>query len=169
MAAMLHDVGKVAISDLILKKPARFTPEEYRIMQHHTLYGAELFDDPQSEMDNVCREIALTHHENWDGTGYPGWVDPVTERPVKTDAQGRTLGRVGEEIPLTGRIVSLADVYDALCSKRVYKDPWPEEQVLREIRGLSGTKFDPELVNIFFDILPNIKQVRALYPEAELG
>ncbi|MDR0997496.1 MAG: HD domain-containing protein [Treponema sp.] len=168
VAAMLHDVGKVAISDLILKKPARFTPEEYRVMQHHTLYGAGLFDDPQSEMDTICREIALTHHENWDGTGYPGWIDPVTERPLKTDIQGKILGRVGEEIPLTGRIVSLADVYDALCSKRVYKDPWPENQVLQEIQGLSGTKFDPELVHIFFEILPNIKQIQALYPEAGL-
>jgi HD-GYP domain-containing protein (c-di-GMP phosphodiesterase class II) len=167
VAAMLHDVGKVAISDLILKKPGRFTPDEYRIMQHHTLYGAGLFDDPQSEMDSICREIALTHHENWDGSGYPGWVDPLTEKPVKTDAQGNILGRAGEEIPLTGRIVSLADVYDALCSRRVYKDPWPEDNVLNEIRALSGAKFDPELVDIFFEILPNIKQIQALYPETE--
>ncbi|MDR2136066.1 MAG: HD domain-containing protein [Treponema sp.] len=167
VAAMLHDVGKVAISDLIRKKPGRFTPEEYLIMQHHTLSGAGLFDDPQSEMDTICREIALTHHENWDGSGYPGWVDSQTEKPLKTDAQGRTLGRVGEEIPLTGRIVALADVYDALCSKRVYKDPWPEDSVLKEIRALSGAKFDPELVDIFFEILPNIKQIQAMYPEAE--
>jgi HD-GYP domain-containing protein (c-di-GMP phosphodiesterase class II) len=169
VAAMLHDVGKVAISDLILKKPSRLTPDEFRIMQHHTLYGAGLFDDPQSEMDNICREIALTHHENWDGSGYPGWVDPVTGQPIKTDAEGNVLGRVGEEIPLAGRIVALADVYDALCSKRVYKDPWPEESVLKEIRELSGTKFDPELVDIFFEILPNIKQIRAMYPEMESG
>jgi response regulator RpfG family c-di-GMP phosphodiesterase len=169
VAAMLHDVGKVAISDLILKKPGRFTPDEYRIMQHHTLYGAGLFDDPQSEMDIICREIALTHHENWDGSGYPGWIDPLTEEPIKTDAQGKVLGRVGEEIPLTGRIVSLADVYDALCSRRVYKDPWPEDNVLKEIRGLAGAKFDPELVDIFFEILPNIQQIQALYPETESG
>jgi response regulator RpfG family c-di-GMP phosphodiesterase len=167
VAAMLHDVGKVAISDLILKKPGRFTPEEYRIMQHHTLYGAGLFDDPQSEMDVICREIALTHHENWDGSGYPGWVDPLTGKPLKTDAQGGVPGRAGEEIPLTGRIVALADVYDALCSKRVYKDPWPEDNVLQEIRALSGAKFDPDLVNIFFEILPNIKQIQVMYPEAE--
>jgi HD-GYP domain-containing protein (c-di-GMP phosphodiesterase class II) len=167
VAAMLHDVGKVAISDLILKKPGHFTPDEYRVMQHHTLYGAGLFDDPQSEIDTICRDIALTHHENWDGTGYPGWVDPLTEKPIKTDAQGKVLGRVGEEIPLTGRIVALADVYDALCSKRVYKDPWPEDKVLTEIRSLTGAKFDPELVDIFFEILPNIKQIRAMYPEAD--
>jgi HD-GYP domain-containing protein (c-di-GMP phosphodiesterase class II) len=167
VAAMLHDVGKVAISDLILKKPARFTPEEYQVMQHHTVYGAVLFDDPQSELDNICRDIALTHHENWDGSGYPGWVDPVTGEPSKTGADGKALGRVREEIPLTGRIVAIADVYDALCSKRVYKNPWSEEDVLAEIRKLSGTKFDPELVDVFFEILPNIKQIQALYPEQE--
>jgi HD-GYP domain-containing protein (c-di-GMP phosphodiesterase class II) len=167
VAAMLHDVGKVAISDLILKKPARFTPEEYQIMQHHTIYGAALFDDPQSELDNICRDIALTHHENWDGTGYPGWVDPVSEEPIKTGPDGKPRGRVGEEIPLTGRIVAVADVYDALCSKRVYKDSWKEADVLMEIRKLAGSKFDPELVDVFFEILPNIKQIQALYPETD--
>jgi HD-GYP domain-containing protein (c-di-GMP phosphodiesterase class II) len=167
IAAMLHDVGKVAISDIILKKPARFTPEEYLVMQHHTLYGARLFDDPQDSIDNIARDIALTHHENWDGTGYPGWVDPFTEKPLKTDKDGNVLRRKGEEIPLTGRIVAVADVFDALCSKRVYKEPWNEEQVLTEIRNLSGTKFDPELVDIFFEILPSIKQIQTLYPEAK--
>ncbi|MDR2069117.1 MAG: HD domain-containing protein [Spirochaetaceae bacterium] len=167
MAAMLHDVGKVAISDVILKKPARFVPEEYLIIQHHTLYGAALFDDPQSELDMVARDIALTHHENWDGTGYPGWIDPVTEQPIKTDADGKPLGRKGEEIPLPGRIVAIADVYDALCSKRIYKEPWPEEQVLEEIRRLSGSKFDPFLVECFFESLHNIKQIQALFPEQE--
>jgi HD-GYP domain-containing protein (c-di-GMP phosphodiesterase class II) len=165
IASMLHDVGKVAISDMILKKPARFTPEEYLVMQHHTLYGAGLFDDPQSPIDVIARDIALTHHENWDGTGYPGWIDPLTRSPVKTDEAGKPLGRKGEEIPLAGRIVALADVFDALCSKRVYKEPWSEEQVLAELRQLGGTKFDPELVDIFFEILPSIKQMQNLYPE----
>ena len=169
IASMLHDVGKVAISDVILKKPARFTPEEYKIMQNHTLYGAQLFVDPQSPMDRISKDIALTHHENWDGTGYPGWVDPSTGQPVKTDASGRVLGRKGDEIPLTGRIVALADVYDALCSKRVYKEPWTEDKVLDEIISLRGTKFDPEIVDIFFEIFPNIKQVQSLYPEQELA
>ncbi|GHV60170.1 phosphohydrolase [Spirochaetia bacterium] len=165
VAAMLHDVGKVAISDVILKKPGRLTPEEYLVMQHHSVYGAGLFDDPQSSMDTFSCDIALTHHENWDGSGYPGWVDPVTGTPLKTDAKGKPLGRRGEEIPLTGRIVALADVFDALCSKRVYKEPWPPERAFAEIRRLSGTKFDPELVDIFFEILPNIKQIQSLYPE----
>ncbi|MDR1637234.1 MAG: HD domain-containing protein [Treponema sp.] len=166
IGAMLHDVGKVAISDMILKKPARFTPEEFAIMQHHTIYGAGLFYDPQSDLDNISWDIALTHHENWDGSGYPGWVDPVTGKPVSTDSEGRPLGRKGEEIPFAGRIVAIADVFDALCSRRIYKEPWSEEQVLQEIRNLSGIKFDPELVDVFFEILPHIKQVQNFYPES---
>jgi HD-GYP domain-containing protein (c-di-GMP phosphodiesterase class II) len=167
ISAMLHDVGKVAISDVLLKKPGRFTPEEYLVMQRHTVYGAGLFDDLHSELDARSRDIALTHHENWDGSGYPGWVDPTTEKPVKTDTEGKPLGKKEEEIPFTGRIVALADVYDALCSRRVYKEPWEEDQVLSEIRTMRETKFDPELTDIFFDVLPNIKQVRNLYPEAD--
>jgi len=165
ISSMLHDVGKVAISDVILKKPARFTPEEFLIMQHHTSYGASLFDDPHSPTDIIAQEIAFTHHENWDGTGYPGWIDPVTLKPIKTDENGKPLGKKFEEIPLTGRIVAIADVYDALCSRRVYKDPWSEDQVLEEMKKISGTKFDPDLIEIFFEILPNIKQTRELYPE----
>jgi HD-GYP domain-containing protein (c-di-GMP phosphodiesterase class II) len=167
IASMLHDVGKVAISDIILKKPARFTPEEYKIMQHHTIYGAKLFEDPQSSLDNLSKDIALTPHENWDGSGYPGWIDPISEAAQKTDAEGGVLGRKQTEIPLAGRIVAIADVYDALCSKRSYKEPWPESKVLDEILSLSGTKFDPELVDIFFEIFPNIKQIQRLYPEME--
>ena len=166
IASMLHDAGKVAISDVILKKPARFTPEEYKIMQDHTIYGASVFDDVQSPLDTLSRDIAFTHHENWDGTGYPGWVDPDTGVPIKADLNGKPIGKKGEEIPLPGRIVCIADVFDALCSKRVYKDPWTEEDVLREIRNMTGTKFDPELVDVFFEILPSIKQIQSLYPEA---
>ncbi len=167
IASMLHDVGKVAISDIILKKPSAFNPEERKIMQHHAVYGAKLFEDPQSPLDMLARDIVITHHENWDGTGYPGWIDLATELPLKTDSSGNVLGKKGEEIPLAGRIVALADVYDALCSKRAYKEPWPESRVLEEILNLSETKFDPELVDIFFEIFPNIKQVQALYPEQE--
>jgi HD-GYP domain-containing protein (c-di-GMP phosphodiesterase class II) len=166
IGSMLHDAGKVAISDTILKKPARFTPEEFKIMQRHTVFGAALFDDPQSPLDTLSREIAFTHHENWDGTGYPGWIDPILETPIKAGEDGKALGKKGEEIPLAGRIVSIADVYDALCSKRVYKEPWSEDDVLMELRKMSGIKFDPELIDIFFEILPNIKQIKDLYPEA---
>jgi len=167
ISSMLHDVGKVAISDVILKKPARFTPEEFLIMQQHTLYGASLFDDPQSSIDKIAGDIALTHHENWDGTGYPGWIDPVTQAPVRTNEEGKPLGRKGEDIPLVGRIVAVADVFDALCSRRVYKEPWGEEEVLAEMRKLSGNKFDPALVEVFFEILPSIKQTQSLYPEEQ--
>jgi HD-GYP domain-containing protein (c-di-GMP phosphodiesterase class II) len=165
ISSMLHDVGKVAISDAILKKPARFTPEEYQIMQNHTLYGASLFTDTISPVDILAQEIALTHHENWDGTGYPGWIDPFKGSVIRPANDGKPLGKAGEEIPLGGRIVAIADVYDALCSKRVYKDPWTEEDVLNEMRKLSGSKFDPELTEIFFEILPSIKQTQSQYPE----
>jgi response regulator RpfG family c-di-GMP phosphodiesterase len=167
LAGMLHDVGKVAISDLILKKPARFTPEEYLIMQTHTCSGARLFDDPQSDFDTIAAEVAMTHHENWDGTGYPGWVDPATGEVLRTDAEGKPLKLKGEEIPLWGRIVAIADVYDALVSKRVYKAAWNEEDVLKEIRNMAGSKFDPELVQIFFEVLPRIQEIRERYPDEE--
>jgi HD-GYP domain-containing protein (c-di-GMP phosphodiesterase class II) len=167
IAAMLHDVGKVAISDVILKKPARFTPEEYKIMQNHTIEGAQYFDEPQSPLEIISRDIALTHHENWDGSGYPGWIDVRTREPVKVDPGGKVLGKKGEEIPLTGRITAIADVYDALCSRRVYKEPWSEENVLIELRRMGGSKFDPELVDVFFEILPSIKQIHSLYPESK--
>jgi HD-GYP domain-containing protein (c-di-GMP phosphodiesterase class II) len=165
VSSMLHDVGKVAISDAILKKPARFTPEEYKIMQTHTVYGASLFTSTNSQIDDLALEIALTHHENWDGTGYPGWIDPLSGVVQKADEEGRPLGKKGEEIPLGGRIVAIADVFDALCSRRVYKEPWGEDEVLKEMRKLSGTKFDPELLEIFFEILPNIKQTQNHFPD----
>ncbi|MDR3011685.1 MAG: HD domain-containing protein [Chitinispirillales bacterium] len=169
IGAMLHDIGKVAISDTILKKPGRFTPEEFKIMQQHSLYGATLFDDPQSPIDIMAQQIALTHHENWDGTGYPGWIDPTTGKVIKADEKGEPLGKKGEEIPLAGRIVAIADVYDALRSRRVYKDPFGEDVALAEMRKLSGIKFDPQLVDIFFEILPNIEQAQKRYPEQDDG
>lgn len=168
LAAMLHDVGKVAISDMILKKPARFTDDEYKVMQTHTVFGAKLFDDPQSDLDTVAAEVALTHHESWDGKGgYPGWVDPVTDKVLKKRRDGSPRPRKGEEIPLWGRIVSIADVYDALICRRVYKEPWDEDKVYSELRSLAGTKFDPSLIEIFFEILPRIQQIRERNPDAE--
>ncbi|MBN1519647.1 MAG: HD domain-containing protein [Spirochaetales bacterium] len=167
IAAMLHDVGKVAISDTILKKPARFTQEEYVIMQSHTCAGSRLFDDPQSEFDTVAAEVALTHHESWDGSGYPGWIDPVSGAVQKPAPDGTALRRRGTEIPVWGRIVALADVYDALMSRRVYKEPWDEDAVLKEIRSLSGTKFDPEFVDIFFEVLPRLREIRERHPDLD--
>jgi HD-GYP domain-containing protein (c-di-GMP phosphodiesterase class II) len=167
MAAMLHDVGKVAISDLVLKKPARFTPEEYEIIKTHTLHGARLFVNKQSEFDEVAQIVAMNHHENWDGTGYPGHVEVETGEALTTDDDGGIVGKREDEIPLFGRIVAICDVFDALSSKRVYKDAWKEEDVLEEMRRLSGTKFDPDLIDIFFKVLPNIRTVSAKFREEE--
>jgi HD-GYP domain-containing protein (c-di-GMP phosphodiesterase class II) len=167
MSAMLHDVGKVAISDLILKKPARFTNEEYEIMKTHAYHGARLFKQKQSEFDEASSTVALRHHENWDGTGYPGHIDVVTGEPLEKDSKGNAAPLKGEEIPLYGRIVSIADVYDALSSKRVYKDAWTEKEVLDEIKNSSGKKFDPELVDIFFDSLDMIRSITSRYPDED--
>ena len=165
IAAMLHDVGKVAISDLILKKPARFTPEEYEIMKTHTLHGARLFKEKQSSIDQMAIEIALNHHENWDGTGYPGHVDIFTGKPL--GRRRKITGKKGKEIPLWGRIVAIADVYDALRSKRVYKSAWKEEDVLNEIKKMRGKKFDPELTDAFFEVLPNIQSIASRYVDED--
>ncbi len=166
MAAMLHDVGKVAISDIILKKPGRFTPKEREIMKAHTFLGARLFINRQSEFDEVSAFVALTHHENWDGTGYPGRVDTRTGKPLKRGQDGKALPLKGEEIPIFGRVVAVADVYDALRSNRVYKDAWSEEDVLHEIQKLSGSKFDPEIVDIFFESLEVLRSISARYPDS---
>jgi HD-GYP domain-containing protein (c-di-GMP phosphodiesterase class II) len=130
--------------------------------------GARLFIDKQSEFDEMAQLVALTHHENWDGSGYPGHIEVDTADPLHLMQQKtESTGLKGEEIPLFGRIVALADVYDALISHRVYKEAWSEEKVYEEIRNLAGTKFDPELVDIFFEVLPNIKSVASKYPDQE--
>jgi HD-GYP domain-containing protein (c-di-GMP phosphodiesterase class II) len=165
MAAMLHDVGKVAISDVILKKPGGFTDKEREIMKQHTFLGARLFIDRQSEFDEVATLVAMTHHENWDGTGYPGKVDIRTGQPLEKDNHGRPVCLKGEEIPIWGRVVAIADVYDALRSSRVYKEAWSEEDVLHEIQKLSGVKFDPSFVDVFFDSLENLRAISARYPD----
>jgi len=166
MAAMLHDVGKVGVSDLILKKHGRLTDKEYEIIKMHTYCGARLFRSKQSEFDEIAFMTALTHHENWDGTGYPGRVDIETGVPLKGNPNGRR-GLKGEEIPIWGRLVAVADVYDALSHKRAYKNAWTQEDVLREIKRLSGTKFDPELVDIFVELLPQIQNIDSRYPDPE--
>ncbi len=165
MAAMLHDVGKVAISDTILKKPGRLDEAEREVMKTHTWQGARLFTDRQSEFDEIAQQVALSHHEHWDGTGYPGHVDTVTGEPVKKNVKGRAVGKRGEEIDIFGRIVSIADVFDALRSNRVYKAAWSDEDSVREIRGLAGTKFDPDLVSDFIAVLPSIQTVSDKFSE----
>ncbi|MBN2060308.1 MAG: HD domain-containing protein [Deltaproteobacteria bacterium] len=169
MAAMLHDVGKVAISDLILKKPARLTMDEYAIMKSHTYLGARLFGNLQSDFDEVAMEVALSHHEKWDGTGYPGRIDPFSDNIMHGIGNNSEQPEPvkGEEIPIFGRIVAVADVYDALCSRRSYKEPWDEEKIMEEIRISSGTHFDPEVVESFFACLDVLKSIAKRYPDEE--
>ncbi len=167
MAAMVHDVGKVAIPDRILKKPGKLTKAERGIMKGHTFLGARLFIDKQSQFDEVAVQAALRHHENWDGTGYPGYIKIKTGKPEKLDKKGKMTSLAREEIPLFGRLVAIADVYDALLSKRVYKDAWPEEKVFTEIKELSGKKFDPEIVVAFFQSLDILRSVARRYPDVE--
>lgn len=164
IAAKLHDVGKIGISDALLKSTRRFTPEEMRQMQSHTVIGAQLFVDSPTQFDETAREVVLNHHERWDGTGYPGYVE-LDGRPTIDPATGltRLAGKRGEDIPLFARIVGLADVVDALSSRRSYKEPWSEEQVLKHIRDESGRHFDPELVDIFFARLDEIRSVRVAH------
>lgn len=127
-SAILHDVGKIQVPDDILKKPGPLTPEQREQMKGHTLAGEHILSD--KSFFDTARAIARSHHENWDGSGYPD-------------------GLGGEEIPLAARIVHLADVFDALASKRVYKPSWPPEDVIAAIRDGSGTQFDPRLVDAF--------------------
>jgi HD-GYP domain-containing protein (c-di-GMP phosphodiesterase class II) len=171
MAAMLHDVGKVAISDLILKKPGRLTEDEFEIMKSHTFLGARLFSDMRSDFDEMAAEVALNHHEKWNGKGYPGHIDVITEKPLSgfEGDDGKPLTKREDEIPLVGRIVAVADVYDALGTRRTYKDPWPEDRVLEEMTQSSGQHFDPEIIDAFFSCLDVLKSVAKRYPDKDGG
>jgi response regulator RpfG family c-di-GMP phosphodiesterase len=165
LAAMLHDVGKVGISDNILKKPAKLTNEEYDTMKWHTIYGARLFRNQTSELDRMSMEIALYHHEKWEGRGYPSVpIDQVwNESP---DMGGAPIN--GEAIPLSARICAVADVFDALTSPRSYKDPFPDEKCLGILESDAGTHFDPEVVEIFIEIFDVIKAIRDKWKESAL-
>ncbi|MBQ0167429.1 MAG: GAF domain-containing protein [Treponema sp.] len=159
IAAMLHDVGKVGISDLILKKPGKFTDEEYGVIKCHTLIGSLLFKNDASEIDRMAMDVALHHHERWDGNGYPGKVDTTTFE--LSNPEIHSLGSMsGEEIPLSARIVSVADVFDALSSARVYKEAWSREKVLTEMESQAGKQFDPAVIKAFFDALPMITEIQ---------
>ncbi len=143
-AAILHDVGKVAVSDIILKKPDQLNYEERLSMKLHTVLGARLFRRTNSFWDYMSAEVALNHHENWDGSGYPGRIDDLFAPKIYLGP-----GKKGTEIPLSARVVSIADVYDALVSQRAYKAGWRQEHALHYIRYQAGKKFDPELVGLF--------------------
>ena len=136
-ASPMHDVGKIGIADNILLKPGRLNAEERAIMKRHTKIGAEIIGKHDSPLLNMARTVALTHHEKWDGNGYP-------------------LGLKGVEIPLAGRIVAVADVFDALISKRPYKEAWPFEKAVALIKEEAGRHFDPAVVDIFLDNLAEI-------------
>lgn len=168
MTAMLHDVGKVGIKDEILRKPGRLNPEEYELMKQHTVKGARLFTDPQSEFDEIAGQITFSHHERWDGTGYPGHVDHNGNTiPGYEDKNGKPRGKRGEEIPLFARIVAVADVYDALSCRRVYKNAWDERDVLAELRKESGKHFDPEMIDAFFSTLDMIRAIAQRFPDSD--
>jgi putative two-component system response regulator len=144
-SAQLHDVGKIAISDTILKKPEKLTPQEFEIMKKHTLIGENAIDSiikrsKKNDFLDHARIFAGTHHEKWDGTGYPR-------------------GLKGKDIPLQGRIMAIADVYDALTAWRPYKQPMPPNEAAEIIYNDSGKHFDPVLVDIFRELAPQFADV----------
>ncbi|MFT3721288.1 response regulator [Pseudorhodoferax sp.] len=145
-AAPMHDVGKIGIPDAILQKPGPLTPEEMATMRTHTVIGARIIGKHPSSMLDMAATIALRHHEKWDGSGYPD-------------------GLAGEAIPHVARVVALADTFDALTSARCYKPAWPVDQALDYIRRESGRHFDPELVPVFMDCLPEILRVRTQWAD----
>jgi putative two-component system response regulator len=134
VAARLHDIGKIGVSDLVLLKTEKLEPAEFRDQERHTLIGANILSGSRFTTLRLAEEVALTHHESWDGTGYPR-------------------GLAGEDIPLSGRIVAVADVFDALTHERPYKHAWTTAMALDEIVSKRGTKFDPSVVDAFLDIV----------------
>lgn len=150
LAAMLHDIGKVGISDLVLKKPAKLTDEEFIVMQSHTVLGGGLFTGSVEDIEALANEIALNHHQKWNGKGYP----VIDGTPMS-----------GESIPLGARITAIADVFDALVSPRCYKEPWSFERAANLLREEAGNHFDPELVGCFVAMLDTIAMIYERYPD----
>ena len=136
-AAPMHDIGKIGIPDRILQKPGKLNPDEWEIMKQHSVIGAEILKDANSDFMIMGTDIALSHHEKWDGSGYPK-------------------GKSKADIPLAGRIVALADVFDALTSKRPYKEAFPLEKAMDIIKEGHGVHFDPDVVDAFFTIQDEI-------------
>lgn len=145
-ASPMHDIGKIGVPDHILLKPGKLTLEEFEKMKEHTLIGYKILNGSDSPLLKLASEIAISHHEKYDGSGYP-------------------YGLSGEAIPLSGRIVAVVDVFDALTSRRPYKDPYPNEKAYEIIRRGSGTHFDPQIVQLFFDSLPEIIRIQNQYQE----
>jgi putative two-component system response regulator len=141
LAAPMHDTGKIGIPDEILKAKKKLTPEEWVVMKTHTTIGYEILSLSSSKIFKLAAEIAISHHERWDGSGYPE-------------------GLAGEKIPQSARIVAIADVFDALTMKRPYKKAWTTEESMAEIKKLSGSHFDPELVEIFDSISSRLVKIK---------
>jgi putative two-component system response regulator len=141
LAAPMHDIGKIGVADAILKKPGKLTSEEFDQIKEHTTIGASILEGSQIALLNLARDIALHHHEKWNGGGYPH-------------------GLSGEDIPLCARIVAICDVYDALVSDRVYRPALPEDKALVIMKEGRGTHFDPRLLDVFLYQLPQIHAVR---------
>lgn len=146
MASPMHDIGKIGIPDTILTKPGKLTPEEFELVKTHTTIGYEILKQSKRDIMKTAARVALEHHERWDGSGYP-------------------LGKQKEEIHIMSRITCLADVYDALSHKRVYKDPWSDEAVYEEIKRMKAIMFEPRLVDIFFRNLEKIMDIRKRLPD----
>lgn len=142
LAAPMHDVGKIGIPDFILRKPGKLDAAEWETMKCHAEIGAEIIGDHDSELLKMARSVALSHHEKWDGSGYPRAIS-------------------GEAIPLEGRITALADVYDALTSVRPYKRAWSSEEAADYLAAEAGKSFDPGLVPLFLGLLPEIRLISA--------
>jgi putative two-component system response regulator len=149
-ASPMHDIGKIGIPDAILLKPGKFEPHEWEIMKTHAAIGGKLLGGDDSDLMRMAREIALTHHEKWDGSGYPN-------------------GLAGEAIPEAGRIAALADVFDALTSERPYKQAWTVAAAVDLIKENSGKHFSPVLVEVFLQELPGILQIRERFAEEKHG
>jgi len=147
-ASPMHDLGKIGVPDSILLKPGKLTDEEWQVMKQHPVIGADILAGDQSELLIMARQIALTHHEKWDGSGYPN-------------------GLVGVDIPLEGRIVAIADVFDALTSERPYKHAWPVDEAIQFIKDNSGKHFDPQLVDLFINNSEEIIAVIQRYAEPD--
>ena len=143
-AAPLHDIGKIGIPDHVLLKPGRLDEREWAIMKQHSIIGHRLLSGSGLPLLDLAAEIAATHHERWDGTGYPA-------------------GLSGEDIPLSGRIVAVADVFDALLSSRPYKRAWPLAQIVAHMRAQAGRQFDPRLIDVFLDELDVMLAIRARF------
>ena len=141
LAATMHDIGKIGVPDTILLKPGKLTTEEFEVMKGHTVIGADMLAESKIRILEIARDIALSHHERWNGNGYPK-------------------GLAGEAIPQVGRIVAITDVYDALVHKRIYKDAFPEEKVLAIMTEERGEHFDPEIFDCFTDVLPEFRRIR---------